>query len=295
MLCPIKVIDIELSLPLQDIEGLDGYMQVQALVRLHGLPIGYVKVPITNNKCLATDLSKLILEQHSESIIKRLLEKGLAAQSTATSLKIEDLFDIPQPEYQVNFPLVTVAVCTRDRTSDLALCLEGIRQLDYPNLDILIVDNAPSDDATKQLVEEYPDIRYICEPRPGLDWARNRAIIEAKGEIIAYTDDDVVVDAGWVKALAKVFTENSEVMAVTGLVVPFELETEAQILFEIYGGFGRGFERKWYAVSKDEKMPDYLLGYCWRFRGNTPHLNEESSISAISGASNNGSETLLNR
>ncbi|TWH55694.1 hypothetical protein [Dulcicalothrix desertica] len=38
-----------------------------------------------------------------------------------------------------------------------------------------------------------------------------------------------------------------------------------------------------------------LQGYCWRFRGNTPHLNDKSSISAISGASNNGSKTLLNR
>ena len=259
MLYPIKVVDVELSLPLQNIEGLDGYMQVQALVRLHGLPIGYVKAPVTNGKCLATSLSKLILEEHSEKIINRLLENGLAA-SKVESLKVEDLLDIPPPEFQRNFPLVTVAVCTRDRTSDLALCLQGLKKLDYPNLDILIVDNAPSNDATKKLVENYPGIRYVCEPRPGLDWARNRAIIEAKGEIIAYTDDDVVVDAGWVKALAKVFAENSQVMAVTGLVVPYELETKAQVLFEMYGGFGRGFESKWYRVCKGYKMPWQLLG-----------------------------------
>lgn len=260
MLYPVKVADVELSLPLKDIEGLDSYMQVQALVRLHGLPIGYVKAPVTNGKCLATSLSKLILEEHSVTIINHLLENGLAAPSTAKSLKIEDLFDVPQAEYQVNLPLVTVAVCTRDRTSDLAFCLEGLKQLDYPNLDILIVDNAPSNDSTKKLVENYSDIRYICEPRPGADWARNRAIIEAKGEIIAYTDDDVVVDAGWVKALAKVFAENSEVMALTGLVVPLEFETKAQILFEMNGGFGRGFERKWYSVGKGNKVPWYLLG-----------------------------------
>ncbi|AFY59006.1 putative glycosyltransferase [Rivularia sp. PCC 7116] len=260
MLYPIKVVDVELSLPLQDIQDLESYMQVQALVRLHGLPIGYVKAPVTNGKCLATSLSKLILEQYSETIINRLLENGLAASTTRESLKIEDLFDLPQPEIRDNLPLVTVAVCTRDRTSDLELCLSGLKQLDYPNLDILVIDNAPSNEETKNLVESCPGIRYVCEPRPGLDWARNRAIIEAKGEIIAYTDDDVVVDCGWVKALAKVFTENPEVMALTGLVVPYELETEAQVLFEMYGGFGRGFERKWYRVNKGEKVPDYLLG-----------------------------------
>ena len=113
-----------------------------------------------------------------------------------------------------------------------------------------MVDNAPSNDATEQLVRSrYPDVRYICEPRPGLDWARNRAIVEANGEIIAYTDDDAVADPGWVTALARVFAEHPEVMTVTGLVVPYELETGAQILFEKYGGFGRGFVRGWYRLD----------------------------------------------
>ena len=98
-------------------------------------------------------------------------------------------------------------------------------------------------------------MRYIREERPGLDWARNRAIKEAKGEIIAYTDDDVVVDPGWVRALAALFAEDPDVMAVTGLVVPYELETESQILFEMYGGFGRGFDRKWYRVGLKGERP----------------------------------------
>jgi O-antigen biosynthesis protein len=148
-------------------------------------------------------------------------------------------------------PLVTVAVCTRDRTAQLAGCLDSLGRLDYPALDLLVVDNAPSDPATARLVgERYPQVRYVCEPRPGLNWARNRAIAEARGEIIAYTDDDVVVDPGWVRALAHVFAQHPGVVAVTGLVVPYELETEAQILFERYGGFGHGFERKWYRVDR---------------------------------------------
>jgi glycosyltransferase involved in cell wall biosynthesis len=148
-------------------------------------------------------------------------------------------------------PLVTVAVCTRDRTASLSRCLDSILKLDYPLLDILVIDNAPSSCTTQKLVRDnYPQVRYAREDRPGLNWARNRAIEEARGQIIAYTDDDVLVDSGWVKAMARVFTENPEVMAVTGLVAPFELETEAQILFEQYGGFGRGFKRKWYWVDR---------------------------------------------
>ena len=164
-------------------------------------------------------------------------------------------------------PLVTVAVCTRDRTAQLAGCLDSLGRLDYPALDVLVVDNAPSDPATARLVgERYPQVRYVCEPRPGLNWARNRAIAEARGEIIAYTDDDVVVDPGWVRALAHVFAQHPEVMAVTGLVVPYELETEAQMFFERYGGFGRGFERKWYPVDRQSsgQLTEYIrTGTLW--------------------------------
>jgi GT2 family glycosyltransferase len=109
-----------------------------------------------------------------------------------------------------------------------------------------VIDNAPSSEATGRLVQKsFPDVRYVREDRPGLDWARNRAVLEARGEIIAYTDDDVIVDRNWAAALAAIFTESQEVMAVTGLVVPYELETEAQVLFEMYGGFDRGFQRRW--------------------------------------------------
>ncbi|PSB20017.1 glycosyl transferase family 2 [filamentous cyanobacterium CCP2] len=260
MLYPIKVIDVELSRPIQTIKGLEGYMGLQGLVRLHGVPIGYVKAPITNGYCSAQTLSKLILEEHSWKIIHELIKNGLASPQRPEEFTIENLLDVPPPPCPEPLPLVTVAVCTRDRTDDLARCLDAIVQLDYPHLDLLVVDNAPSDDATQQLVQtQYPQVRYVREPRPGLDWARNRANIEAYGEIIAYTDDDVVVDRGWVKALAKVFAENPEVMAVTGLIVPYELETEAQILFEMKDGFGKGFERKWYRVCQGDKMPWWLV------------------------------------
>ena len=236
-------------------------MGVQALVRLHGKPIGYVKAPITDGRCTATTLSKLILEKHSRTIINRLLQNGLAAGVKSENLRLEDLFDVLPPEYGGELPLVTVAVCTRDHLSDLALCLSAINQLNYPHLEILVVDNAPTSDATERLVQtKYPHFRYVCEPRPGLDWACNRAIREARGESIAYTDDDIIVDSGWVKALAKTFAENPEVMAVTGLVVPDELETEAQNLFELYGGFGKGFDRKWYRVGQGNHVPWQLLG-----------------------------------
>ena len=128
-------------------------------------------------------LSKLILEQYSGSIISQLLKNGLAAVSRPADLNLEDLVNLPAAEFEGDMPLVTVAVCTRDRPDDIKLCLEAITKLDYPNLEILVVDNAPKTESTKALIaQHYPQVRYVCEPRPGLDWARNRAILEAKGE-----------------------------------------------------------------------------------------------------------------
>jgi GT2 family glycosyltransferase len=257
----IKVLDVELSRPLEDITALDGYQALQALVRLHGTPVGYVTVPLLNGRCSATALRLAILEDHGLAVIRHMLCQRLSAPLPRDGVDVDELMRTLPAEYNGPLPSVTVAVCTRDRTDNLELCLDSLVRLDYAALDLLVVDNAPSNDATEQLVRSrYPDVRYIREPRPGLDWARNRAITEASGEIIAYTDDDAVADPGWVTALARVFGEHPEVMAVTGLVVPYELETGAQILFEQYGGFGRGFVRGWYRLDERSGKEWFNIG-----------------------------------
>ncbi|MBW4654625.1 MAG: glycosyltransferase [Kaiparowitsia implicata GSE-PSE-MK54-09C] len=260
MLYPSKVVDIELSQPISTLHDLEGYVSVQGLVRLYGTPLAYIQAPIVNGECDAATISNLILEHHSWAIAQTLLGQGLATNTLGSDFQLSDLVNLSPPAWEGEYPLVTVAVCTRDRASDLALCLNALGQLDYPNLDILIVDNAPTSDATQQLVAQYPQVRYVREPRPGLDWARNRAILEVKGDIIAYTDDDVVVDAGWITALAKVFVENPDVMALTGLIVPYVLDAESQALFELYGGFGRGFQRKWRRIKPGDQLPWQLVG-----------------------------------
>jgi GT2 family glycosyltransferase len=261
-LSPIRVVDVELSRGVAGLEGLDGYLGVKAIVRLHGVPIGYVNAAVSNGRCSAATLARRILDGHSRGILDALVATGLAAPDRdAATLRLEDLLELAPPlAADTELPRVTVAVCTRDRAGDLAICLEALVQLDYPHLDLLVVDNAPTDDATRRVVERHPSVRYVAEPRPGLDWARNRAILEARGEIVAYTDDDVVVDSGWARALGMLFARNPEVMAATGLVVPFELETDAQVLFEVYGGFGRGFARRWMRVPAGQRVPWGLLG-----------------------------------
>lgn len=143
---------------------------------------------------------------------------------------------------------VTIAICTKDHASLVERCLRQLIQVrtvtrHSDDIDILVVDNAPSNDATRELVERMDGVRYTCEPRPGLDFARNRAVREALGAWIAFLDDDVVVDPFWIEGLRHALHDNPDARAITGMVLPFELSTDAQVLFEQRGGFGRGFLR----------------------------------------------------
>ncbi|MEM9119168.1 MAG: glycosyltransferase [Cyanobacteria bacterium P01_F01_bin.56] len=259
---PIKVTEIELSQPLPTFTGLDHYEFLQALVRLQGRPLGYLNLPLENGCCAPDAIQAVIFKTFSWPLVQRLMTGALATAQSAADFSLQKIVQMePPPASLPIHPLVTVAVCTRDRTADLKCCLDALMQLDYANLEMLIVDNAPSDDATQTLVSRYPQVRYVQELRPGLSWARNRALIEAQGELIAYTDDDVLVDAGWVTALVRSFYEHPAAAAVTGLVAPYELEDESQILFEQHGGFGKGFDPRVFASTNEgQAVPWYLLG-----------------------------------
>ena len=250
----IKVYDIELSCPLKDLSGLDGYTKLHILLRWQDVPLGYLHLPIQNDRCSASTLHAAINRTHKNKILRARLRRRLD-QPVDPNPSLEKPCISPDPfvDNSANEPLVTVVVCTRDRTQQLKNCLCSLSKLTYGNIEVLIVDNAPATDKTKRLVQaSFPEFRYVIEPRPGLDWARNCAIEQASGEIIAYTDDDVVVDPLWVKALVNVFQDDSSVMAVTGLVMAYELETPAQIYFERSGGFGRGFKRQWFTLCNGQ-------------------------------------------
>jgi GT2 family glycosyltransferase len=137
---------------------------------------------------------------------------------------------------------VTVAVCTRDRGEALRACLAGLARLAYPRLEILIVDNAPTDGTTRAVFDACvgadPRFRYTVEPRPGLSWARNRALAEAGGELLAYTDDDVEVDPLWVDGLVRGFARAPRVGCVTGLACTATVDGPVEAYFDSRASWG---------------------------------------------------------
>jgi GT2 family glycosyltransferase len=255
----IKVADLEISEPLSDIDGLTGYAFLQLIVRWRGQPIDVVIIPARGDFCPASEMVTVLMDQCAMKLIHHLIHLALENPVSKYAWKMENMVKLQQPP-SFSLPSLSVAVCTRDRPEHLAICLNALRKLSCPPLEILVIDNAPKTNSTRELIEtSFPEVTYILESTPGLDWARNRAITEAKGDIVAYTDDDVVVDEGWSDAIVRIFARNEDVMAVTGLVAPYELETEPQLLFEKYGGFGRGFVRKWYRPSDAERSKLAML------------------------------------
>ena len=252
----MKLICADLEAPLPEVPACaEGEQWV--LVRFHGEPLGVVYPP--RQGCGPLELRRTIVTRLGWSIARHLVADSVGGPP----VRLDDLADLPRVCPRAGSEptaSMTIAVCTRNRASQLAQCLAALDALDYPPslLDILVVDNAPVDDSTRDLVARHPRMRYVCEPRPGLDHARNRAAIDAAGDIVAYTDDDVCVDPGWARAIERAFDEERDAAAVTGLVVPDELDTPAQILFERYGGFGRGFDRHVYrAVDVDAVVGQY--------------------------------------
>ncbi|WP_432495051.1 glycosyltransferase [Kineococcus gypseus] len=148
---------------------------------------------------------------------------------------------VPRPPLRL--PSATVVVPTVvARVEELRRCLQGLARLDHPDAEVVLVDNRPrrpAVDPLEELLREHPGVRVVREAVPGISAARNAGLRAARGEVVAFTDDDVTVDPGWLSAIARRFAQSPAEEAVTGLVLPAELETAAQQRYERhYGGFG---------------------------------------------------------
>lgn len=161
-------------------------------------------------------------------------------------------------------PLISVIIATRDRTDSLAVCLQAFDDVEYPNYEIIVVDNAPTTEATAELIASRcagnPRIRYSREMHPGLGWAHNCGLRHAQGEFIAFTDDDVIVDRHWLSELLRGFGLGKTVGCVTGLVVPQEIETPSQYWFDVHSGFNKGFQRRLFDMQTN-RPGDRLFPY----------------------------------
>jgi GT2 family glycosyltransferase len=244
---PYTIAHIELTQPLPTVKIPADHSGMALILRYRDRPIGL-----------------LLQALPPDSQIPPVQLEPLIAQAVGVKLLQEQIrTEILPLTIREGFPRLTVAICTKDRPDNVARLLRSLLPLQSSDLrsqfEILVVDNAPSDDRTKDLITTLPTVRYSYEPKAGLNFARNRALQDATGELLAFLDDDVVVDRQWLNGLQETWSENPDAGAFTGLVLPYELETDAQILFEQRGGFRRGFEKIRYDQTLSDN-PSYPCG-----------------------------------
>ena len=146
---------------------------------------------------------------------------------------------------------VSVIIPTVGRLDGLVTCVELVLASGYGPLEVIVAANGPrAEDVRARLDGRWPDVRVVVEARAGTSLARNRGFEEARGELILFVDDDVVVDRSWLVGAVGAFLDDPGIGAVTGPIVPLELATLAQRLIEAYGGFGKGFTPRRFELAR---------------------------------------------
>lgn len=159
---------------------------------------------------------------------------------------------------------LSVVICTRNRPQAIDDCVKALVESNDKDFELIVIDNAPDNDSTEQVIRKYPSVKYVKEPRKGLDVARNTGARYASNDIIAFTDDDVMVEPNWTALLKSTF-QDPKTMAVTGLVVPLSLKTKAQYIFEKDWGFNKGylpqvFDQEYFEANLNIGVPVWNIG-----------------------------------
>lgn len=111
-------------------------------------------------------------------------------------------------------PSVSVVVCSYNGGRTLEACLTSLLQMDYPDYEVILVDDGSTDN-TEKIAADFPKVKTIRQPNRGLSFARNVGMYAARGEIIAYTDSDCMADKDWLYYLVGTL-EQGDYVAVGG-------------------------------------------------------------------------------
>ncbi len=271
---PAAVRMIDLSAPIEALDDLHDYEGVQLFVTWRQQLLGAVALvhqgqPISAmrlRQAIADQLALKLIEPESDLSNEAIVAgfRAMSADRPIASAGDAQPLETP-PAIPGDSAAVSVVVATRDRPDDLRACLRSLRnQVTHRHVEIIVVDNHSVSACTPSVLVEFPGVVLINEPRQGLSYARNAGFAASTGEYVIATDDDVVAPPHWIEQLVAPFARD-DVMVVTGNVLPFELETKAQQLFELYGGLGRGFERMefnsaWCRQYRRRALPTWQIG-----------------------------------
>ncbi|MBC3190560.1 glycosyltransferase [Pseudonocardia sp. C8] len=211
--------------PLRELRVGPGFHAARLLVTVGGTPQGQIAVPLRNGRATVADLE--------------------AALTT-----------LGPPEEVTPAPVatdpITVVIATRNRPESLARCLRAVLASDHPALSVIVVDNDPEDERTRDAVTATgsPRVRYVREPRRGASVGRNRGLAEARTEIVAFTDDDTEVDPAWASRLSGAFAADPELACVSGPVLAARLRSPEERAADVALAWNKGFTARRFSLAQ---------------------------------------------
>ena len=140
-------------------------------------------------------------------------------------------------------PSVTVVIPTCANPEPLRRAIASVLATGYAPLQVIVVENRPPAASTRGVVEEAfagHEVLYLEEPRRGASFARNTGLAHARGEIVAFTDDDVLVEPTWIERGVAAFAKAQDTACVTGRILPLAADTRSKVLFAELTSFDKG-------------------------------------------------------
>ena len=275
---PVAVVDAELTEQLPDIvppESGPPWRAALIIGRVHGVPIGQVEVPLPEDGAISTHLRSALDAALGAAVLQHITADAEIAACNPDAADIVNTTSTSGQEPSCtaqrrrilqDAPMLSVIVPTRDRPEQVRACVRSILACEYPldRFEVLVVDNVPRDRHTRTAVTilaESGPVRYFTEDKPGSASARNRALPEARGEFLVFTDDDAIVDRHWLAEIVQGFRAAPKVDAVSGLLAPRHLDTPARVWFEQYGGFSRGYTQRIFDLHENRPSDEPLYPF----------------------------------
>jgi GT2 family glycosyltransferase len=264
---PVLPLIVNLNQPLPAIEACpkrDGvqYGAAHCLVILDGDPLGKVKLDLSAGSLTPQQVADQLWERLGGQIVNYrqgasgAVPQNLPAHGLVSSGRSIARSDSPVP--------ATVVVATKDRPALLAECLESILGGAIKPESLIVVDNASATSETAEIVAEFakhePSVHYVREEEPGLARAHNAALPYVDSPVVAFTDDDVIVDEQWLKRIVQEFAGDESVACVTGIIAPRELDTLPQQWLEGNVTYDKGLRRRTFDM-KSHRPADPLFPY----------------------------------
>ncbi len=231
MVCALDVQKPFADVPVPRARQGGAYRSLLILATLDGNPFGTAVIPTDGEleiprARVATEVRRQLHRQMTRAIARRTRHRDGHPAATACRS-------------------VSVVVTTCRNPVNLQRCLTSVLESDHHDFEVIVVENRPGAGDTRTMIEERfrkdSRVSYLEERQRGLSSARNAGLAAAGNELVAFLDDDVIVDRAWMRRAAAAFDRFDDIACVTGLILPLELESESQLLLERFMTLGKGF------------------------------------------------------